>query len=55
MSGDPKLAAIKPMIATMKFPNLLPPDSKAHLLRSAVLFAGQYLPGGPRARWRVAN
>ncbi|MFP5205542.1 MAG: DUF3857 domain-containing protein [Acidobacteriota bacterium] len=37
MSGDPKLAALKPLIDAMKFPELLPPDSKAHLLRSAVV------------------
>jgi tetratricopeptide (TPR) repeat protein len=37
MSGDQKLEALKPVINAMKFPELLPPDSKAHLLRSAVV------------------
>lgn len=37
MSGDAKLAALTPLIDAMKFPELLPPDSKAHLLRSAVV------------------
>jgi len=37
MSGEQKLAGIKPSIDKMKFAALLPPDSKAHLLRSAVV------------------
>jgi hypothetical protein len=37
MSGEQHLAAIKPVVDAMKFPELLPPDSKAHLLRSAVI------------------
>ncbi len=37
MSGEQRLAAIKPVVDAMKFPELLPPDSKAHLLRSAVI------------------
>lgn len=37
MSGEQHLAAIKPAVDAMKFPELLPPDSKAHLLRSAVI------------------
>lgn len=37
MSGEQHLAAIKPVVDAMKFPELLPPDSKAHLLRSAVV------------------
>jgi hypothetical protein len=38
MSGEQKLgAAIKPVLMAMKFPELLPPESKAHLLRSAVV------------------
>jgi len=37
MSGEDRLAAIKPALAAMKFPDLLPPESKAHLLRSAVI------------------
>ncbi len=38
MSGEQKLsAAIKPVLLAMKFPELLPPASKAHLLRSAVV------------------
>jgi tetratricopeptide (TPR) repeat protein len=37
MSGEQRLAAIKPAIDAMKFPELIPPSSKAHLLRSAVV------------------
>ena len=37
MSGDPKLDALKPSINAMKFPEMLPPASKARLLRSAVV------------------
>jgi transglutaminase-like putative cysteine protease/tetratricopeptide (TPR) repeat protein len=37
MSGEQHLDAIKPALNAMKFPELLPPGSKAHLLRSAVI------------------
>jgi len=37
MSGDPHIAGVKPALDKMKFSALLPPDSKAHLLRSAVV------------------
>ena len=37
MSGDAHLEKIKPVIDALKFPELLPPASKAHLLRSAVV------------------
>jgi tetratricopeptide (TPR) repeat protein len=37
MSGDEKLAAIAGKINAMKFPELVPPGSPAHLLRSAVV------------------
>ena len=37
MSGDEKLAAIAAKINAMKFPELVPPGSAAHLLRSAVV------------------
>lgn len=37
MSGDQHIEAVKPIIDSMKFPELLPPGSKAHLLRSAVV------------------
>jgi tetratricopeptide (TPR) repeat protein len=37
MSGEQHIAGIKPALDKMKFPELLPPDSKAHLLRSAVV------------------
>jgi tetratricopeptide (TPR) repeat protein len=37
MSGEQHLDAVKPAIEAMKFPELLPPGSKAHLLRSAVV------------------
>jgi len=41
MSGQQTVAAIKPSILAMKFPELLPPGSKAHLLRSAVVSCSQ--------------
>lgn len=37
MSGEEKIAAVKTELDAMKFPELLPPGSKAHLLRSAVV------------------
>ncbi len=37
MSGEAQIASAKPAIDAMKFPDLLPPGSKAHLLRSAVV------------------
>jgi uncharacterized protein HemY len=37
MSGDHSIAGISDSIRNMKFPELLPPGSKAHLLRSAVV------------------
>ena len=37
MSGQHTLDQLKPVINGMKFPELLPPGSKAHLLRSAVV------------------
>jgi len=37
MSGEAKIAGVKPVLDAMKFPELLPADSKAHLLRSAVV------------------
>ena len=37
MSGEHKLEPIKPVIGAMKFSELLPPGSKARLLRSAVV------------------
>lgn len=37
MSGQKSIAGLKPALDTMKFPELLPPASKAHLLRSAVI------------------
>jgi tetratricopeptide (TPR) repeat protein len=37
MSGEHALDQLKPVINGMKFPELLPPGSKAHLLRSAVV------------------
>ena len=37
MSGEKKLDAVKAEVAKMKFPEMLPPGSKAHLLRSAVV------------------
>lgn len=37
MSGETHIAGIKPALDKMKFADLLPPDSKAHLLRSAVV------------------
>jgi hypothetical protein len=41
MSGEPAVAVLKPSIAAIKFSELLPPDSKAHLLRSAVVSCSQ--------------
>lgn len=37
MSGEKQIAGVKKTVDAMKFPELLPPDSKAHLLRSAVI------------------
>ena len=37
MSGEEKLSAMKEKIGAMKFPELVPPGSAAHLLRSGVL------------------
>ena len=37
MSGEQHIEAVKPAIDAMKFPELIPPGSKAHLLRSAVV------------------
>jgi tetratricopeptide (TPR) repeat protein len=37
MSGEKQIATLKTAIDAMKFPELLPPGSKAHLLRSAVV------------------
>ena len=37
MTGEKQIAGIKKTVDEMKFPELLPPDSKAHLLRSAVV------------------
>jgi hypothetical protein len=37
MSGEKGIAGIKASVDKMKFPELLPPDSKAHLLRSGVV------------------
>jgi len=37
MSGDHRIASIGDTIKKMKFPELVPPGSKAHLLRSAVV------------------
>jgi transglutaminase-like putative cysteine protease/tetratricopeptide (TPR) repeat protein len=37
MSGEKQIAGVKSALDAMKFPELLPPDSKAHLLRSAVV------------------
>jgi hypothetical protein len=37
MSGEQKIEAAKAALDTMKFPELIPPGSKAHLLRSAVV------------------
>jgi tetratricopeptide (TPR) repeat protein len=37
MSGEQKIDAAKAAIDAMKFPELIPPGSKAHLLRSAVV------------------
>ena len=37
MTGEQTLDSIKPAIGAMKLPEFLPPDSKAHLLLSAVI------------------
>ena len=37
MSGQQTVAGMQPALLAMKFPELLPPGSKAHLLRSAVV------------------
>jgi tetratricopeptide (TPR) repeat protein/transglutaminase-like putative cysteine protease len=37
MSGEQKLAGMTKVLGAMKFPELVPPDSKAHLLRSGVV------------------
>jgi predicted Zn-dependent protease len=37
MSGSDQIAGIKPALAQMKFAGLVPPESKAHLLLSAVV------------------
>ncbi|HEX8713237.1 MAG TPA: DUF3857 domain-containing protein, partial [Terracidiphilus sp.] len=37
MSGADPIGGIKPALAQMKFAGLVPPESKAHLLRSAVI------------------
>lgn len=37
MSGEQHIEAVKPVLDAMKFPELIPPGSKAHLLRSAVV------------------
>jgi hypothetical protein len=37
MTGEKQITGIKKTVDEMKFPELLPPDSKAHLLRSAVI------------------
>jgi hypothetical protein len=41
MSGEHQIAGIADSIKKMKFPELIPPDSKAHLLRSAVVSCSQ--------------
>jgi tetratricopeptide (TPR) repeat protein len=41
MSGDHRIAAIGDAIEKMKFPELVPAGSKAHLLRSAVVSCSQ--------------
>ena len=41
MSGEQKIAPISVEIKKMKFSELIPPDSKAHLLRSAVVSCTQ--------------
>ncbi|QNI31407.1 DUF3857 domain-containing protein [Alloacidobacterium dinghuense] len=41
MSGEQKIAQISGEINKMKFPELIPTDSKAHLLRSAVVSCSQ--------------
>jgi len=42
MTGEPKLAPLARDVGAMKFPELLPPDSKAHLLLSAVVSCSSY-------------
>ena len=37
MSGSDQIAGIKPALAQMKFAGLVPSESKAHLLLSAVV------------------
>jgi hypothetical protein len=37
MTGPKQIAGVKPGLAKMKFAGLVPPGSKAHLLRSAVV------------------
>ena len=37
MSGEQHIEAVKPVLDAMKFPELIPTGSKAHLLRSAVV------------------
>jgi tetratricopeptide (TPR) repeat protein len=37
MSGEQHIEAVKPTLDAMKFPELIPPGSKVHLLRSAVV------------------
>ncbi|HKO12884.1 MAG TPA: DUF3857 domain-containing protein [Acidobacteriaceae bacterium] len=37
MTGEKGIAGVSPEISALKFPELLPPGSKAHLLRSAVV------------------
>jgi transglutaminase-like putative cysteine protease/tetratricopeptide (TPR) repeat protein len=41
MSGEQKIAPVTGEIKKMKFPELIPPNSKAHLLRSAVVSCSQ--------------
>jgi Flp pilus assembly protein TadD len=41
MSGDHRISSIGDAIKKMKFPELIPPGSKAHLLRSAVVSCSQ--------------
>jgi tetratricopeptide (TPR) repeat protein len=41
MSGEHQIAGIADSIKKMTFPELVPPDSKAHLLRSAVVSCSQ--------------
>jgi transglutaminase-like putative cysteine protease/Flp pilus assembly protein TadD len=41
MSGEHQIAGIARILNQMKFPELIPPNSKAHLLRSAVVSCSQ--------------